>query len=162
MTPVDPTHAHSTPAPDGHRLTDQKTDQDLYDQLALYTLELRDPAFIHQHIVDAFAVQHADADSKPIVIVFGLIGLYLYLEKGFTGRQVQRAHMRLARHRRTWVAPPIPQARAAIGVADVLGAPPGPARHATIRRWCEAVWQEWQHSRPQIVALAQAELDVTP
>ena len=61
------------------------SDQELYDELAFYTLELRDPEFIHQHIVDAFAVQHAGPDSKPIAIVFGLLGLYLYLEKNFTG-----------------------------------------------------------------------------
>lgn len=77
------------------------SDQDLYNQLALYTLQLPDPEFIHQHIVDAFAVQHAGPASKPIAIVFALIGLYLYLEKGFNGRQVQQAHMRLARQKNT-------------------------------------------------------------
>ena len=138
------------------------SDQDLYDQLAFYTLELRDPEFIHQHIVDAYAVQHAGPGSKPIAIVFGLIGLYLYLEKNFTGRQVQRAHMQLAWRRRPWVAPPIPPQRATVGVADVLAAPPGPPRHAMIRRWCEAVWQDWQDSRPQIVAMAQEQLDIQP
>jgi hypothetical protein len=138
------------------------SDQDLFNELSFHTLELRDSAFIHQHIVDAFAVQHADADTRPIAIVFGLIGLYLYLEKNFTGRQVQRAHMQLARYRRQWIAPPIPQQRATIGVADVLAAEPGPARHAMIRRWCEAVWQDWQYSRPQITSLAQKKLGVAP
>ena len=137
-------------------------DQDLYNRLAVYTLELGDPEFIHQHIVDAYAVQHAEADTKPIAIVFGLIGLYLSVEKNFTGRQVQLAHMRLARYRRQWVAPPIPERRAALGVADVLDTTPGPERHAMIRRWCEAVWQDWQHSRPQIVALAHQELGIAP
>lgn len=140
-----------------------QSDQDLYNELSLYTLELRDPAFIHQHIVDAYAVQHAGPDAKPIAVVFGLIGLYLYIEKDFTGRQVQRAHMLLARHRRQWVAPPIPRQHAAIGVADVLAAPPGPAREAMIRRWCEAVWQDWrERSRPQIAALAREELNILP
>ena len=138
------------------------SDQDLYNELSLYTLELRDSAFIHQHVVDAYAVQHADALTKPIAIVFGLMGLYLYLEKDFTGRRVQRAHMQLARRRKGWIAPPIPQQYATIGVADVLAAAPGPERHAVIRRWCEAVWQDWQESRTTIVALAQNELDVTP
>jgi Family of unknown function (DUF5946) len=137
-------------------------DQDLFNELSFYTLELGDPAFIHQHIVDAYAVQHADAHTKPIAIVFGLIGLYLYLEKNFTGRRVQQAHMQLARQRRGWIAPPIPQQRANVGVADVLAAAPGSERHDLIRRWCEAVWQDWQESRTTIVALAQSELDVTP
>jgi hypothetical protein len=139
------------------------SDQDLYDQLAFYTLELRDPEFIHQHIVDAYAVQHAGADTKPIAIVFGLIGLYLYVEKNFTGRQVQRAHMQLARQRRHWTVPPIPsKQRGTIGVADVLGAPAGPPRHVMIRRWCESVWQDWHASRPQITALARVELGIEP
>lgn len=138
------------------------SDHDLYNELAFYTLELRDPEFIHQHIVDAFAVQHACPDSKPIAIVFGLIGLYLYLEKNFTGRQVQRAHMQLARHRRQWIAPPFPQPRANIGVADVLAAPRGAERNAMIRRWCQAVWNDWQHCRSQIAALAQHELNIQP
>ena len=86
-------------------------------------------------------------------------GLYLYLEKNFTGRQVQRAHMQLARHRREWVAPPIPPQHATVGVADVLAAPPGPPRDAMIRSWCEAVWQDWLHARPQIVALGR-ELEI--
>jgi hypothetical protein len=143
-------------------MTAMHSDHDLYNQLAFYTLELRDPEFIHQHIVDAFAVQHADANTKPIAIVFGLIGLYLYIEKNFTGRQVQRAHMQLARHRKQWVAPPIPPRRATIGVAAVLAAPPGPARRDMIHRWCQAVWQDWQDSRAQIVLLAKTELDIDP
>ncbi len=139
------------------------SDKDLYDQLALYTLELRDPEFIHQHIVDAYAVQHAGPGTKPIAIVFGLIGLYLYVEKNFTGRQVQRVHMQLAKHNRKWTAPAIPSdQRATIGVADVLAAPPGPMRHAMIRRWCESVWQDCQATRSQIAALAQTELGVAP
>jgi hypothetical protein len=131
------------------------SDQELYDQLAIYTLELRDPEFIHQHIVDAHAVQHAGPDSKPIAIVFGLIGLYLHVEKNFTGRQVQLAHMQLARRRQRWTAPPLPALQqAAIGVADVLAAAPGPLRNTMIHRWCEAVWHDWQHARPEIAALA--------
>ena len=138
------------------------SDHELYNELAFYTLELRDPEFIHQHMVDVFAVQHAGPDSKPIAIVFGLIGLYLYLEKKFTGRQVQRAHMQLARHRRQWIAPTIPQQSANIGIGDVLAAAPGPERHAIIRRWCQAVWNDWQHCRSQIAALAQHELNIQP
>ncbi|HEY1986123.1 MAG TPA: DUF5946 family protein [Terracidiphilus sp.] len=136
--------------------------QELYDELSLYTLELRDPAFIHQHVVDAYAAQHADANTKPITIVFALMGLYLHLEKGFTGKQVQRAHMRMAQHRKRWVAPPLPQRQALIGVADVLAAAPGAGRNAMIRRWCAAVWKDWDASRGQIASLAQAELDVMP
>ena len=37
------------------------TAQDLYNELAFYTLAHGDPAFIHHYAVDAFAVQHAYA-----------------------------------------------------------------------------------------------------
>ena len=138
------------------------SEQDLYNQLAFYTLELGDSEFIHQHIVDAFACQHAGPGSKPIAIVFGLMGLYLFLEKNFTGRQVQRAHMRMARARKHWIAPPIPERHTGLGVAEVLAAAPGPERRDMIRRWCQTVWQNWQHARPMIAALAQELLDVAP
>jgi len=54
------------------------------------------PGFILQHVVDAHAVQAATAASKPISVVFGLV------EKGWTGRRVQEAHMRLGRRKREW------------------------------------------------------------
>jgi len=137
------------------------TDQELYDQLALYTLELRDPAFLHQNIVDAFTAQHAGADTKPIAIVFALIGLYLHLEKNFTGRQVQLAHMRMARQHKHWNAPPFPTEAASVGVAHVIALPPGPQRDAMIRTWCESVWRTWQPSRAFIAAIAREQLGVT-
>ena len=137
-------------------VTAAPSDQDIYNELAFYTLELRDPEFIHQHVVDAYAVEHAGPETKPIAIVFGLMGLYLHLEKEFTGRQVQRAHMQMARKRKHWAALPMPEHhRAAMRIADVLAAPPGPERNAMIRRWCQAVWQDWQHARPHIEALAR-------
>ena len=75
---------------------------DLYHELSYYTLAHRDPSFIHQHIVDAYTAQHANETTKPIAVVFALIGLYLHIEKNFTGRQVQRFHMKLAKVRRRW------------------------------------------------------------
>ncbi len=136
------------------------TDQDLYNELAFYTLAHGDPAFIHQNVVDAFAAQHADASTKPITIVFALIGLYLHVEKGFTGKQVQRAHMQLARHRRQWTMPALPQNRGAIRIQDVLAAAPGPDRDTMIHCWCESAWHSWSASRQQIVDLAKTELGV--
>ena len=53
-------------------------------------------------IVDAYAAQHADEKSKPITVAFALIGLYLQIEKHYSGKEVQRAHMRLAKKKRQW------------------------------------------------------------
>ena len=137
------------------------TAQDLYNELAFYTLAHGDPAFIHQHVVDAFAVQHADATSKPIAVVFGLVGLYLHLEKGFTGRQVQIAHMRLAARRKQWPQVPLPDFRGDITIAEVLAMNEGPEREAMIDRWCASVWQACKECRPVIADLLKAELDIS-
>jgi hypothetical protein len=92
--------------------------------------------------------------------VFAVMGLYLYLEKNFTGRQVQLAHMRMARQRKNWPQLPLPSRQSDIGVSDVISAEPGSLRDAMIRKWCAAVWEVWQESRPQIAELAKAELGV--
>ena len=136
------------------------TDQELFDQLSFYTLSLRDPAFLHQNAVDAFAAQHVDEETKPIKTVFALIGLYLTLEQGFTGRQVQLAHMRLAKQRKLWPKIPPPPESTSITVADILAAEPGPPRDQAIRNWCRAVWHTWQPQRETIVKLALEELDI--
>ncbi len=136
------------------------SDQELFDELSFYTLAHGDPAFIHENSADAFRAQHVDESTKPMAVVFAVMGLYLYLEKNFTGRQVQLAHMRMARGRKPWPRLPRPTRQASLTVADVVAAEPGPARDAMIRQWCAAVWEIWRESRPQIVALAKAELDV--
>jgi len=136
------------------------TDQELFDELSFYTLAHPDPAFIHQLSVDAYTAQHADATTKPIAVVFALMGLYLHLEKNFTGKQVQRAHMKMARQRKEWPRLALPENKAAITVAEVLAAAPGPLRDARIEEWCASVWEAWQASREVIVQIARTELGV--
>jgi hypothetical protein len=136
------------------------SDQDLYDDLACYTLSHPDSSFLHQHIVDAYAAQHVDEETKPIQTVFALIGLYLSTEKGFTGRQVQRAHMQLAKARKPWPRFTPPRTPGAITVADVVAAPPGKERDAMIRRWCLSAWEAWAESHDRVRALVKAELDI--
>ena len=132
--------------------------QEKFYELSYYTLAHPDPAFIHQHIVDAFAVQTADENSKPIAVAFGLIGLYLYLEKNYTGKQVQLAHMALARHKREWPKFDLPDARGDITVTDVLNEPPGPKRDAKIREWCASVWQAYSDSHQKVWDLLSKEI----
>jgi hypothetical protein len=136
------------------------TDLDLFHELSFYTLSHADPAFIHQNSVDAYTAQHADETTKPIAVVFALIGLYLHLEKHFTGKQVQLAHMRMAKVRKEWPRLPLPEQAASITVADVVAAEPGPACDAMIRKWCESVWKVWVAARPHVVEVARAELGV--
>ena len=46
-----------------------------FDEVYVYSMGR--PGFILQHVVDAFAVQTFNNESKPISVVFGLLGLYL-------------------------------------------------------------------------------------
>jgi Family of unknown function (DUF5946) len=140
--------------------SDPEPDQQLYDQLSLYTLAHENASFIHQHIVDAYGAQHAGEQPKPIRIIFGLIGLYLYLEKGFTGRQVQRMHMLLANQRKQWPRLTPPEVNVTFTVSDVLNAAPGEQRDNAIREWCAAVWEIWKPQHQLIRSLAQEELDI--
>jgi hypothetical protein len=133
-------------------------EQEQYDELALYTLTHPDPAFIHQYAVDAFAAQHADARTRPITLTFALVGLYLHVERHINGKHVQRVHTLLARHRRSWPAFPLPADRGHLTIADVIAAPPGPARDAMIDRWSACVWQAYRASRDDVVALIRTEL----
>jgi hypothetical protein len=129
--------------------------QDAYNELCGYTLAHRDPAFIHQHVVDTYAAQRADERSKPIGVVFALVGLYLHVEKHFSGKQVQRVHMLLARRKHHWPSIPLPVNRGAITPVDVMQAAAGPERDRAIDAWCVSVWEAFAGSRQTIVALLE-------
>jgi len=132
-----------------------------YDELCAYTLTLADAHFIHQHVVDAFAVQCADEHTKPIAVAFGLIGLYLKVERRFSGRQVQRAHMTMARRKRTWPSFTLPRDRGAITARTVLAAPAGRAREGAIDAWCVSVWDAFRANHAAVAALV-AEYGIAP
>ncbi len=122
-----------------------------YDEVYVYTMGR--PGFILQHVTDAFTLQTATHETKPIAMVFGLVGLYLHLEKKFSGRQVQEMHMKMARFKRVWPSIHLPEDRGGISVLDVLGTPPGPERDRAIDDWCHSVWVSFASNRPTIVSL---------
>jgi hypothetical protein len=131
-------------------------EQDAYDRVRYYTLSLGDAEFIHQHAVDAFIAQNADENTKPIAITFALVGLYLHVEKGFTGKQVQQAHMELARAKRAWQRFALPVDRGSMTVVDVAAAPAGAERDRAIHEWCVSVWHAYSAARPEIVLIHQS------
>jgi hypothetical protein len=137
-------------------------EQDAYQELQCYTLAHGDPAFLHQHVLDAWVAQHADAGSKPIGLTFALAGLYLHVECGFTGRQVQRAHMTMGQRKRLWPAFALPAERGAIRVKQVLAAPPGRQRDEAIAAWCVSVWTAFRENRAAIVSLLEEYRIVSP
>jgi hypothetical protein len=115
----------------------------VFSDLQCYTVAKQDPAFIHQHAVDAYEAQHAGGPTRNITVAFGLIGLYLALEKGYTGRQVQLAHMRIAKTKKDWPRLEPPDHPAFLTVMDVLRAESDAEKDATIRKWMDAVWKSW-------------------
>ena len=131
------------------------TEEEAYHQLCAYTLEhaRRYPSFIHQHVVDAYAAQHLSGSSKPIGAAFSLLGLYLHVERGYTGRQVQLEHMRLAQPKRIWPSFPLPGERGSLTCRDVLAEPEGPERDAAISDWCRSVWQAFAEAQPAVRSL---------
>ncbi|MDP4709935.1 MAG: DUF5946 family protein [Saprospiraceae bacterium] len=121
------------------------------DLLYFYTLNHSNPAFLHQHAVDAFTLQQANTATKPLAVVFALLGLYLYLEEDFTGKAVQQVHIKLAPYKDRLPVYVIPQLnRGGFSLEDVLKATPGPERDAALREWCLAVWDTWKANRDTI------------
>ena|SRR5437868_7833724 len=129
------------------------SEQIAYDELCCYTLAHRHPSFIHQHVTDAFTAQHASHRTRPITLTFALVGLYLFVEKQFSGKQVQRAHMKLARSKQSWRTLMLPCERGSITAIDVVAAAEGAERDDAIRTWCASVWSSYYESRPIVIEL---------
>jgi hypothetical protein len=129
------------------------TDQDLFYELTNYTLTHPDKAFIHQHVVDAFTAQTADRQTKPIALVFALVGLYMMIEKGYTGRQVQLFHMLMAKNKQPWPRIRIPKSKGDITISDVIAAKPGVERDEMIKKWSINVLNAYKESWPIITNL---------
>jgi hypothetical protein len=129
------------------------SEEEAYNELCAYTWSRGDPEFIHQLAVDAFGAQQADERTKPIKLTFALIGLYLAVEKQYTGRAVQRVHMRLGRRNRVWPTFMLPSGRGSMTALDVMEVSAGPERDRAIQAWCTSVWEAYAGSRGQVVEL---------
>jgi Family of unknown function (DUF5946) len=119
------------------------------NELTYYTLARADPRFIHQHLVDAYGAQHIRQSTSTIGAAFALAGLYLAVERGFTGRQVQLMHIRMAKGQSQWPRFIPPQSVGLMTVADVLAVEPGERRDEALLQWCASIWAAWsaEHDR---------------
>jgi hypothetical protein len=106
--------------------------------------------------VDAQAAQTATQDTKPIGLIFALIGLYLHVEKQLSGSEIQRVHMVLGQQKQDWPAIPLPHDRGIVTAATVLDAPAGPLRDKAVDDWCASVWEAFRDSREIVVELLRA------
>jgi hypothetical protein len=138
-----------------------EAEQQAYDELSAYSLMRGDATFMHQHVVDAFAVQYSDEQTKPMKLTFSLVGLYLKIEKQFSGRRVQLAHMRMAKEKHVWPEFEIPRDRGSMRPSDVIAAAHGPERDKAIDAWCLSVWTPWQSNRRTIAELLEKH-QITP
>lgn len=139
-------------------MKNSQSNQEAYDELAFYTLSHPDPAFIHQYIVDAYAAQYADEKTKPIQLIFALIGLYLHAEKSYSGKKIQDVHTQLGKKRRIWPKFSLPPYRGDISIFDVLAARPGHERDKAIHAWSISVWSAYQKDREAVIDLLRTVL----
>jgi len=129
------------------------SDSEEYHELAFYTLAHPDKEyFIHQHVVDAFQAQTADENTKPIAIIFSLAGLYLFVEKGYNGRMVQQAHIKMSQNKIPWPPVELPKYRGDITISDVLKTAPGANRDEMIKKWGRSIWEAFRNSHHTIRA----------
>ncbi len=129
---------------------------DAYAELTAYTLSLGDRRFIHQHVVDTYRAQVHGPRDKPIGLVQALVGLYLHVDRGFDGRQVQRVHKLLADRRPRWPVLDLPSDRGPMTVRDVMAHAPGPMRDAAIEAWAASTWRALSQHRGAIEGLLHA------
>jgi hypothetical protein len=118
----------------------------LCGELSAYHLSIPDTTFIHQLVTDVYGAQHSGGITKNITTAFSLIGLYLALEQGYSGWQVQQAHMELATQRKDWPRFEPPSQTGRLNVLDVLLADEGRERDERFQEWARDVWQSWQES----------------
>jgi hypothetical protein len=132
----------------------EMTDQEMYHELAYYTLSHPDPRFIHQHVVDAFTAQTATPETKSIAIYYALVGLYLFIEKSYTGKEVQMAHIKLSNTPKVFEALGLPDYRGDFSIQDVLKRTAGKERDDAIHKWCVSVWDIYKNQRTLIQEFA--------
>ena len=123
------------------------------NELSYYTLAHRDPRFIHQHLVDAYGAQHLRTSRSTIGAAFALAGLYLAVDRGFSGRQVQKMHVLMASRSKQWPRFVAPPGVGPMTVADVLAVEAGPDRDQALMEWCRTVWKAWAGDHERVRAM---------
>ena len=126
------------------------TDSNLFEELSFYTLSHSESDyFIHQLIVDAYTAQTANKNTKKISLVFSLVGLYLLIEKNYTGKEIQQAHTFLSNYKEFLPEIKLPNNRGIITVSEVMESEL--KRDEMIKKWCSSVWKEYELSKEDII-----------
>jgi hypothetical protein len=131
----------------------------VYHELSAYLLMNPDLTFRAQHAVDAYGAQHSGGVTKRITTAFSLIGLYLALECGYTGRQVQLAHMELAKQSVPWPSLNVPTRPYTMFVSYVVAVHEGSDRENALMRWAKHVWDAWEHQHEWTKSICERYLE---
>jgi hypothetical protein len=118
----------------------------------------------HQLTVDAYGAQHAGPPGgRRSYVAYSLAGLYLALERGWTGIQVRSFHAKMGRPDTTWPELRRPLSTGVLTVADVVAAGARLASadgHAeTVERWARSVWDAWADQHEAVRALTHRLLE---
>ncbi len=107
-------------------------------------------------VIDAYAVQHHGiAERRAIQSVNAhWVALYLQLEKGFTGEQVNVALQRVLKFANefVWLEPPTPNGT--MTIADVLKAGNPEQQANAIENYARDIWNAWQGHRATVLKWA--------
>jgi len=95
--------------------------------------------------------------GPPQSTTFAMIGLYLTFEKGYTGKQVQRTHIFLAKKNKEWPRFDRLKEKNALTVLDVLQSPESEYMNM-IRKWGKSVWEMWKPEHESVRKLVETYL----
>jgi hypothetical protein len=112
----------------------------------------------HQTCVDAYGAQHIGEQTPPIATAFTLNGLYLVLERGFSGFQAREAHGHLANTVDSWPRFTPPPEVGEVTVFDVALASSPEEHIELVRRWGRSVWAAWHHVHDQVAEMTDRQL----
>ncbi len=131
------------------------TDIKLYHDLTIYSLSHQGKNFIHQYVVDSFTAQNATVNTSAIAVFYALAGLYLHVEKGFNGKQVQEAHLKFSKQTKNYPTINLPAFRGELNIRNIAVSEPGIERDQAIENWAKCVWDCYQNEREKIITLTE-------
>ena len=107
-------------------------------------------------VIDAYAVQHHGKPERRAIqsVNAHLVALYLQLEIGYTGAQVNVPLQRVLKlaNEFEWLEPPTPNGT--LTIADVLTAVTPQEQANAIENYARDIWRAWQVHRVTVVKWA--------
>ncbi|TAH48627.1 MAG: hypothetical protein EYC68_20175 [Chloroflexota bacterium] len=104
-------------------------------------------------VIDAYAVQHHGKTERRAIqsVNAHLVALYLQLEKGYKGEQVNVALQRVLKFADefVWLEPPTPNGT--LTIADVLRAETSEEQANAIENYARDIWRAWKVHRAAVV-----------